>query len=342
MIVGDLKTPAEARKFLSALDWMHHSYQYLDPDDQIRWLESFPELDKILQWNSIQRRNLGYLVALEAGARSIVTIDDDNFPLADDFVSEHVEGLGDWVEGTVAESELGWINVCEALVFDGGFTPYHRGFPVVARFQQANISLSKRQIRPVVNAGLWLGEPDVDAATRVTAPASAVASASDWPSRFALAPGTWSPFNSQNTAFSSSILVTMYLVVMRRKYRGQSVDRYDDIWASYFARLIIDSMGDAVQYGTPLVRQVRNEHNHAVDLIGEAPGMLLTDGLVEALRSFVIRESTYDAGYRSLSDQLRTHYSRDGIDEDERIFWNDIAHEMIVWADVVSSVGGVR
>ena len=68
IVVGDLKTPPNY-KLLNGL--------YLDPKLQE---EMYPQLSNLLGWNTIQRRNIGYLYAYKAGAELIATVDDDNIP----------------------------------------------------------------------------------------------------------------------------------------------------------------------------------------------------------------------------------------------------------------------
>jgi hypothetical protein len=56
----------------------------------------------------------------------------------------------------------------------------------------------------VVNAGLWLGDPDVDAVTRICNDINAEQYTRE--QSFALARGTWCPFNSQNTALWRGVI----------------------------------------------------------------------------------------------------------------------------------------
>jgi hypothetical protein len=61
-ITGDKKTPAEAQTFLAESAAKHGvECIYQTPDDQIKWLERFPELAEEIPWNSIQRRNIAIL-----------------------------------------------------------------------------------------------------------------------------------------------------------------------------------------------------------------------------------------------------------------------------------------
>ena len=72
VVVGDKKTPHEAYKALDCV--------YLSPDIQEH---GWKELSDTIGWNSIQRRNIGFVYAYEQGADVIATVDDDNIPYED-------------------------------------------------------------------------------------------------------------------------------------------------------------------------------------------------------------------------------------------------------------------
>ena len=74
IIVGDLKTPHDLyRKLESEND----NVTYLSPEDQER---DYKELSDKIGWNSIQRRNVGFVYAYKTGADIVATVDDDNIP----------------------------------------------------------------------------------------------------------------------------------------------------------------------------------------------------------------------------------------------------------------------
>jgi len=187
--------------------------------------------------------------------------------------------------------------------------------------------------RVVVNAGLWLGDPDVDAITRIVTPVQVTKRRVGAPLRIALAPGTFCPFNSQNTAFSIDLLPCMYLIVMGDRYRGASCDRYDDIWMSYIAKRIIDRVGDRITFGAPLVRQDRNAHDLLIDLLGEAPAMLLTESLLRHLRAIELKERTYEAAYGELIELLRGRVAdpRCGAPDEREFFESMLKGMQVFW-----------
>src|SRR5262249_29389144 len=150
-----------------------------------------------------------------------IAVDDDNFVTEEDYLAPHL-AVGREVKFPVIRHGSGWWNVCRQLRCDPPRQFYHRGYPKSRQtWLAAGQEAEPRKIRAVVNAGLWLKNPDVDATTNIEEPVNVVALEPVAGSRtWSLAPGTWCPFNSQNTAFHISTLPAMYLVVMLDWVRG--------------------------------------------------------------------------------------------------------------------------
>ena len=204
----------------------------------------------------LQRRNVSILVAFERGAEVIITIDDDNFFVeGQDFIGDHAAPIlaGEQAMETLS-SNTGWLNVCGFLEDKRGFEFYPRGYPMDQRWPALPSIHRSRQApcRVAVNAGLWLDDPDVDAITRLCNDISAKRYTRE--TSFALAPGTWCPFNSQNTAVWREAIPAYCL--------SPNIGRYDDIWASYVMLIIMEHLGHSVAFGFPLVKQERNPHNY--------------------------------------------------------------------------------
>lgn len=344
-VVGDRKTPAETAGFLQELGRRFpSSIRYLDVPAQQALLRRWPALDLTLRYNCIQRRNVGYLQAALDGAEVLIAVDDDNFVTDEDYVGAHL-AVGHEVCVPVVRHTSGWWNVCQRLTCDPPRRFYHRGYPKSRQDWKAEGHEIERQtVRSVVNAGLWLKNPDVDATTNIEEPVNVVGMAPVAGSRTcALARGTWCPFNSQNTAFDVSVLPAMYLVVMHDQLRGYRLDRLDDIWMSYFVRAVADQLGDHVLYGPPLVVQDRNPHNFLRDLTGELGGYLLTERLVEYLRGFKTASRTYLTAYLDLIYHLREAAEKDSaLEVPEREYFRQMTLGMAAWQDAVADLCGER
>jgi hypothetical protein len=339
IIIGDKKTPPAIREWVRGTGH-DDTLLYFGVEEQEKWLDRFHALAKLLRWNSIQRRNLGYLIAAERGAEVIISIDDDNHVTQDDFLSGH-SLVGTVQTVTSVSSSTGWFNVCDLLLTEPPTRVVHRGFLQTERNRIPEISTGQRTGRVMVNAGLWLGEPDVDAVTRIVTPVEVVGLREHLPVPLTLAEDTHCPFNSQNTAFETSLLPCSYLIVMGDEYRGVRVSRYDDIWMSYFCRLVVERLGGLITYGRPLVRQLRNEHDLLEDLWGELPAMMLTRRLTDALSEVQLKGSNALDCYGELIEQLRSIYSRpEFASAEEREFWGVILNGMSIWSDACEKVQG--
>ncbi len=345
VVVGDRKTPAETADYLQGLGRRFKTkVTYLDVPAQEKLLRRWPALDITLRYNCIQRRNAGYLQAAIDGAEVIIAVDDDNFVTAEDYIGAHVQ-VGRPVEVPVVRHASGWWNICQRLVSDPPRQFYHRGYPKSRQDWSRNgQEIIKATVRPMVNAGLWLKNPDVDATTNIEEPINVVGMDPIAGDRVcALAPGTWCPFNSQNTAFDIATLPAMYLVVMLDMVRGYKIGRLDDIWMSYFVRAIADQLGDAVLYGPPLVVQDRNPHNFVRDLSEELSGYILTEKLVEYLRAFKTGARDYLGAYLDLIYHLKDQAEGDrGLETPEREYFRSMALGMAAWHAAVADVWGKR
>lgn len=341
IVVGDRKSPTETSSYLDSLQG--YDVIYLSVEKQEEWLKKIPAFRDFLPYDSVERRNIGYLYAAEVGADVIISIDDDNIPLPEyDYIGEH-NIVGEIVECKAVSSSTGWFNTCSLLETDPPRRFYQRGFPVNKRWLPEELSYRNEKKRVVVNAGFWLGDPDVDTITRMEEPFS-VKGVKEPGARLLLAKGTMSPFNSQNTAFSVDLLPCLYLIAFRSNtkndiFRGNNSFRYDDIWMSYFAKIIIDHMGDAVCIGPPHVEQQRNKHDYLLDLRKELGPMEMTDKLVDILPSIELSEKSYSGAYQELIEQIRLKViCEDSFDGEQQALLEQMTEGMRLWSDAVSRV----
>jgi hypothetical protein len=66
---------------------------------------------------------------------------------------------------------------------------------------------------------------------------------------------------------------------------GGKLDRYGDIWGGYFLLALMQGTKYHAAFGHPLVEHRRNPHNYVDDLRFEFWGMVLTDWLLDILRT---------------------------------------------------------
>lgn len=261
IVVGDRKTPA---------GWSLPGVRFLSLDEQGR-MES--RLAGLLPVDHYARKNLGYLLAFEAGAATVAETDDDNLPL-ESFLAATEE---------TCEARLvltaGWANVYEPFA-DRFIWP--RGFPLdrLAAGRAAPLELADAAPhRCPIQQFLADGDPDVDAVYRLTAPQPLDVRFSA-PHDLALAPGSFAPFNSQNTVWWRDAYAYLYLP-------SHVSFRMTDIWRAFVAqRCLAETAPDArIAFRRPTVYQDRNDHSLLRDFRDEVPGYLGNAEIVELLWS---------------------------------------------------------
>ena len=286
IVIGDLKSHPDTENYIKSIKKNKTSRViYFNIEDQKKEFSKYEKLWSHIPYNSFARRNFADLYAFENKYDLIIRIDDDNFPIEQDFFTPHSK-VGEFVSANEIMSSSGWFNVCESLIERDKIPFYPRGYPYDKRWIEQSIVVKKCDHSLKINAGLWLGDPDVDAITRICKKVDAVDYNSyEFGETFVLAKNTWSPINTQNTSFSIDLVPAAFV----SPFSG----RYDDIFSGYFLRKIMDHLGDKVGYGLPLVTQVRNEHNLWLDLEKEMHGNLTTPELCEILKGVNLKKNSY-------------------------------------------------
>jgi hypothetical protein len=162
-------------------------------------------------------------------------------------------------EGTVVESESGWINPYR-MTNRPDIWP--RGLPleeiqIYATYKSADCHIDNVAVQQWFAAA----EPDVDAIYRLT---RGEAGTQLEGGRFAVGKGSFAPFNSQSTAWHSHYEL-MYLP-------ATVSFRMTDIWRSFVALRVMHSVGASLVYTGPGVHQNRNPHDLLSDFESEIPG----------------------------------------------------------------------
>src|SRR5579862_6702661 len=151
-----------------------------------------------IPYDSDNRRNIGYLIALEDDCDFVISIGDDNFaPARGDYFGEHAVVCCETRDFRIIEASGGWFNVCSLLNMEPEVEAYPRGFPYFARHEKVRISSRVASAEVRINGGLWTQHPDLDAMSWLSNPVKATAFRG---TSFVLDRATWAPINSQNTA----------------------------------------------------------------------------------------------------------------------------------------------
>jgi len=335
IVIIDRKTPASVAERCA-----HFGLLCPTLDEQEAFLRRFPSMAGRIPYDSDNRRNVGFLMALDRGAELLISIDDDNYCLDDvDFVGEHL-AAGTTIETASTESDDGWINICSLLESSTNDEIFPRGFPYFQRRQARSLREdASLPARVAINVGLWLSDPDVDAMTRLTQ-APRIRAAKDHSIR--LGTGTWTPINTQNTAVVREAIAAYYYVRMGFSLGGLRIDRYGDILSGYLIQKCVKTRGDAIRIGSPIADHRRTPHNLFKDLYHELAGMVLLDDLLPWFVELAIGGGTYSAMYANVADALESKSaSMRGFvwDDGGRDFLADTAANMRAWLEAVRTIG---
>jgi hypothetical protein len=330
IIVGDNKTPHDSVRFLlGEMEYDGITAEYWDVKRQKNWLKDFPKIDKIIPYNSDNRRNIGFLVAAQNGAEIIISLDDDNYVTAEDYIGSH-RIVGSRVKLPTIHSTNNWFNPCSMLDTKPQRRIYSRGYPYFRRFGD-KVAKVISSGRIVLNLGLWLGDPDVDAVTNLNERVKVQGFKKGQPAQIMLAPSTYAPINTQNTAFHRDILPCFYYVLMGEEIHGMKIDRYGDIWTGLFAKKVIDHMNDRVAIGCPLTFHRRNPHDLIKDLQSELWGMIINEYLIPIIENMELTGKTYAEAYLDLAQQLR--YCDIYDDEQVKRYFDRLTDAMEIWVE---------
>lgn len=316
-VIGDLKSPDGIDEYCASIK----NCFYITPHLQNQYMldHGHWELSSHLPWNTIARRNVGHLMAYEDGMDVIVMLDDDNLATNQDVVKHH-SVVGQVALRPTYASTSGWFNVCRALVEQHDVEFYARGYPPAQRWKDGLITSDFGFNKVAVNGGLWLNDPDIDALTRIERHLITTGVNPNMPTSFALYPGTWSPWNCQNTAISRRALASYFL--------SPHTGRHLDIWASYITTRVAEAMGEVITFGTPLAFHDRTPHNLYKDLEQEMPWIRMTDKFVDTLRSIDVKPTSYSDGLSQVIEGLHSKWDTKepvkGLYLEGLLAWNEI------------------
>lgn len=234
------------------------------------------------------RKNVGYLLAFQRGAKRIYETDDDNAPLLNWAPRDRL------IEARSVEPRR-WFNAYRAFI-DARIWP--RGFPLDQILDPA--SWEHDPDAPLeshdcpIQQGLANRSPDVDAIWRLVLDRDFTFE--QRPS-IVLPQGTWCPFNSQSTWWWPPAYPLMYLP-------SYCSFRMTDIWRGFIAQRCLWALGHRLAFHAPEVYQERNPHDLMRDFRDELPGYQRNDALVQRLLDLDL-----SPGPNSVGDNLAACYS---------------------------------
>ena len=302
------------------------------------WAPSMPEqkeyeqengLNGFILENSDHRRNIGYLKAYKDEVDFVISMDDDNFPIDDNFFEQHRNMLTKKDHDVVTTSSK-FFNNC-SLLDDKTFI-HPRGFPTSKKENETSFHKEKNLVIGI-NAGMWTIAPDVDAISWLVCNKNFnnVRSVK----QVVLSKDTYCPVNSQNTALIRELIPAYYFIKMNYDIGGGlKFDRLGDIYSGYFMQKVAKKMELSVSFGMPLVTHERNNHDYLSDANAEWGCFRTIDAFTGWLSKINLSGSTVIDCYDDLADQLHEFASSENfnyVPSSTAGFYHQMAYDMKCW-----------
>jgi len=207
----------------------------------------------------------------------------------------------------------------------------------MANFQEPSYTLNRGQWNPGVNIGLWIGDPDIEAISRIGCPDIVV----DLPltiqfHSLGVEKNNFTSMCLQNLSFKTDVLVTQYEFPMNVQMGSLKLGRYDDIWAGYVCKKILDRIDRHMIFGPPIAEHRRNPHDLFKDLINEFWGMYLNSFFYTAIQEITLEEKDAFSCFIELITKLskRIRFT----DSDINGYFLRVFTDMLLWAEMIDKL----
>lgn len=300
VIVADKKTP---------VDWELPNCHYLSIEKQ----QNLPyKIVKYLPWNHYARKNLGYLYAIEHGAKIIYDTDDDNI-----LINNRIDFMPESFEMLQCQASNGVFN---PYAYFGHSDLWPRGYPLNKIQQIAQHSYSVKKVNPLIQQILVNGDPDVDAFYRLTRGTPYISF--DNISPVCVSKNTYCPFNSQSTIYHYKAFWGLVLPIT-------PAFRVCDIWRGYWVQKLLSDIEGCLSFSAPIVVQDRNIHNYFKDLLDEIDLYTKSGEMIHFLNKWKSNATSFRQRIIDLTNDLITQgYYK----EPERAF-------IMVWLEDLEMLG---
>jgi len=338
IVIPDRKTPEELYKKCGQVRKDGFNIQCPTLEEQDRYLKKFGPFSALVPYNSDNRRNIGFLMALESGDDVVLSIDDDNYCIGETYKTSCLV-CENPVTLPAIHSSNGWFNFCEMLNVTPACRFYPRGFPYHKRHQDPKLTFVEETGPVRMNVGLWLQEPDLDAIAWLVAPVRA----SGFKGKsYLLGNDTWGPINTQNTALHRDLIASYYFVRMGYPLASIPIDRYGDIFSGYLSQACVRHMGHRIRVGTPVADHKRNSHNYLRDLTAELACILTLEPFTEWLHDLKLQGASYPETYLSLAEAIDhqvQHFSGQIWTDATRGYFHQMTYCMRQWVRACGLIG---
>jgi len=241
-------------------------------------------LFQLIPYNHFARKNIGYLFAIQHGARFIFDFDDDN---------ELKRSADGKILAPLGTNETHLEDADEVLVTTTAFNPYPlmgatvenswpRGFPLESVMQGATRGAIIYPITAISYDQIGVLQftadhnPDIDAIHRLTRPLPMNFNYNGGSGGLLSPLHVFTPYNAQATVHT---IHALWATLLPTTVPG----RVSDIWRGYFAECLFRDANLRVAFLPPHVVQDRNEHNIIGDMKAEEDLYYKTKQLLDFL-----------------------------------------------------------
>lgn len=322
------------------------NYMFYGPKERTLWFkrrfgERADEYLSVIPERCHAETSFGFLVAYEEDADVIIELDDDVFPISRyNIVEDHVRNLF-YDGGVKVSSRRGkWYNTIANLIIEHNYqTVFPRGHPYSSEARIEDYLWEKKcDTKCVLNMGLWLGHPDLDALTILYRGGldgrCGVHSKGLEGKKVVVDEGVYFAICSMNTSFTSKIVPAFYQLYMN----CMGIDRFDDIWSGIFLKKIADHLGDKICLGSPLVYHDKRPRNVFKDLKSELEGIAINERLWRIVDGIELNGGDYYECYLELIDSLEKHLNK-FTESLHRDFIKLQVKKMKLWLEVIEKIG---
>ena len=228
------------------------------------------EFEQLVPFDNYARKNIGFVRAFQNNENVFETDDDNLITLP---ISHMLKILSQKKSKCYTSVSA---NLFASFYRPNDTTFWARGLPL--KYRNANPAWRENGDAQVgVTQFLVSGSPDLDAIYRLVIEDDShfLVNNDELPRSIK---DTYHPFNSQGTLWRKEFLPLAYLP-------SYCEFRMTDIWRGYVAQHILYSHGYSLNFEKEGLRQVRNEHDIAIDFVGEHQGYVISEKVISEIKA---------------------------------------------------------
>lgn len=275
VVVADKKSPIEYN-----VTRAHLVYLTVEDQEKLDY-----NIMKLVPWNHFARKNVGFLYAIQHGAKRIFDLDDDNELISEKNIMDQVfrknKKTFKFVNTTqyVTNPYMIYLNKEGEYIWPRGYpleaikTPHDYSYIDEDPSKKSSLVNKIGVIQYLQNVN-----PDLDAIYRIT---STIPSTFDPSITYCiiLKKTSFSPWNAQSTVFEYE---TFWGMLLPMTVHG----RVSDIWRSYFTQRVMWERDKYMAFCPSIVNHIRNQHRLIKDFDAEMPLYTQTEAMLKFLNEW--------------------------------------------------------